>query len=82
MKPSAAPAAGESEWTRGWRIVLGCAIASGTGIVLLFFTFNMMVLPLAAELGVSRGEIGSIQALVVTGALGSIVIGRAADRGR
>lgn len=80
MNPSAAPAAGESEWTRGWRIVLGCAIASGTGIVLLFFTFNMMVLPLAAELGVSRGEIGSIQALVVTGALGSIVIGRAADR--
>lgn len=80
MNLSAAPAAGESEWTRGWRIVLGCAIASGTGIVLLFFTFNMMVLPLAAELGVSRGEIGSIQALVVTGALGSIVIGRAADR--
>ncbi|PKB19172.1 sugar phosphate permease [Novosphingobium kunmingense] len=80
MSDFAGPApAGESEWTRGWRIVLGCALASGTGIVLLFFTFNLMVLPLATELGVSRGEIGAIQALVVTGAIGSVVIGRVAD---
>lgn len=70
----------ESEWTIGWRIVLGCALGAGAGIVLLFFTFNMFVLPLAQELGVTRGEIGSIQALIVTGALGAVVIGRAADR--
>lgn len=69
----------ESEWTVGWRIVLGCALASGSGIGLLFFTFNMFVLPLAHELGVSRGEVGQIQALVVTGALGAPLIGRAAD---
>lgn len=69
----------ESEWTIGWRIVLGCALAGGAGIVLLFFTFNMFVLPLSQELGVSRGEIGSIQALIVTGALGAVVIGRAID---
>lgn len=80
MKHHPDPAmAGTSEWALGWRIVLGCALASGTGIVLLYFTFNMFVLPLAEELKVSRGEIGSIQALIVTGALGSIVIGRAAD---
>ena len=77
-EPAASPAR-ESEWTLGWRIVLGCALASGTGIVLLYFTFNMFVLPLAEELKVSRGEIGAIQALIVTGALGSIVIGRMAD---
>ena len=53
----------ESEWTIGWRIVLGCALGAGAGIVLLFFTFNMFVLPLSQELGVTRGEIGSIQAL-------------------
>lgn len=69
----------EDEWRDGWRIVLGCALASGSGIVLLFFTFNMFVLPLAAELGVTRGEIGTIQALIVTGALGAPIIGRAAD---
>ena len=69
----------ENEWKIGWRIVLGCALGAGAGIVLLFFTFNMFVLPLASELEVSRGEIGSIQALIVTGALGAIVIGRAAD---
>lgn len=77
-EPAISPAR-ESEWTLGWRIVLGCALASGTGIVLLYFTFNMFVLPLAEELKVSRGEIGAIQALIVTGALGSIVIGRLAD---
>jgi len=70
----------ESEWSTGWRIVLGCALGAGAGIVLLFFTFNMFVLPLSQELGVSRGEIGSIQALIVTGALGAVVIGRAVDR--
>ncbi|MFM6950283.1 MAG: MFS transporter, partial [Novosphingobium sp.] len=70
----------ESEWTIGWRIVLGCALGAGAGIVLLFFTFNMFVLPLSQELGVSRGEISSIQALIVTGALGAVVIGSAVDR--
>ena len=79
MSQIPAALAEESEWTLGWRIVLGCALGAGAGIVLLFFTFNMFVLPLASELGVSRGEIGSIQALIVTGALGAIVIGRAAD---
>ena len=69
----------ESEWTIGWRIVVGCALAAGAGIVLLFFTFNMFVLPMSQELGVSRGEIGAIQALIVTGAIGSVVIGRAVD---
>lgn len=70
----------ESEWKIGWRIVLGCALGAGAGIVLLFFTFNMFVLPMAQELGVTRGEIGSIQALIVTGALGAVVIGQAVDR--
>jgi MFS family permease len=69
----------DSEWREGWRIVLGCALASGSGIVLLFFTFNLFVLPLAAELGVTRGEIGTIQALIVTSALGAPLVGRAAD---
>ncbi len=79
MNTPPAPPGEESEWAQGWRIVLGCALASGSGIVLLFFTFNLFVLPLAAELGVTRGEIGTIQALIVTGALGAPVIGRAAD---
>jgi predicted MFS family arabinose efflux permease len=79
MSESSAPAMQESEWTIGWRIVLGCALASGTGIVLLFFTFNMLVLPLAEELKVSRGQIGTIQALIVTAALGAPIMGRAAD---
>ncbi len=80
MSQIPAALAEESEWTLGWRIVLGCALGAGAGIVLLFFTFNMFVLPMAQELGVTRGEIGSIQALIVTGALGAVVIGQAVDR--
>jgi OFA family oxalate/formate antiporter-like MFS transporter len=80
MTETLAPLHEESEWIIGWRIVLGCALGAGAGIVLLFFTFNMFVLPLSQELGVTRGDIGSIQALIVTGALGAIVIGRAVDR--
>lgn len=80
MSDSLAPARQESEWTIGWRIVLGCALASGTGIVLLFFTFNLFVLPTIAELKISRGEFGTVQALIVTAALGAPVMGMAADR--
>ena len=80
MSQIPAALAEESEWKIGWRIVLGCALGAGAGIVLLFFTFNMFVLPMAQELGVTRGEIGSIQALIVTGALGAVVIGQAVDR--
>ena len=77
-EPAAAPP--PSEWQEGWRIVLACALASGTGVVLLFFTISLFLLPLAEELNVSRGELGAIQALIITAALGSPVIGRMTDR--
>lgn len=80
MNQGPAPAAQDSEWTLGWRIVLGCALASGTGIVLLFFTFNLFILPMIAELKVTRGELGTVQAMIVTAALGAPVIGALADR--
>lgn len=80
MSYPAAPALQESEWTIGWRIVFGCALASGTGIVLLFFTFNLFILPMIGELRVTRGELGTVQALIVTAALGSPIVGAAADR--
>lgn len=67
------------EFRDGWRIVLGCSVAVATGVVLLFFTFSMFLLPLAADLGVTRGELGAIQALIVTAAIGSPVVGRLSD---
>ncbi len=70
----------DREWAEGWRIVLACALASGTGIVLLFFSFSLFVLPMAKELDISRGTIGSIQSLVISGALGAPIIGWLADR--
>lgn len=68
-----------NEWVRGWRIVLGCAIGSGVGAVLLFFTFSLFILPIAQEFQVTRGELATIQSLVVAGAIGAPLIGRATD---
>lgn len=69
----------DSEWRIGWRIVLACAIANGTGIALVFYVFSMFLLPMAAEMNLSRSETSMIQALVVTAALGAPVIGRLTD---
>ena len=69
----------ENEWRQGWRIALACAIANGTGISLVFYVFSMFLLPMAAELNMSRSETSLIQALVVTAALGAPVIGRLTD---
>ena len=69
-----------SEWNRGWRTVPGCAVGSGVGAVWLFFTFSLFVLSIASEFKVSRGEIATIQSLVVAGALGAPLLGRATDR--
>lgn len=70
----------ESEWTTGWRIVLACAIANGTGVSLMFYTFSMFLVPMSAELGMTRGEAGRVQAMVVAGALGAPLIGWLTDR--
>ena len=70
----------DSEWRLGWRIAGASALANATGISLLFYTFNMFLLPMAADLGLSRGQTGTVQALVILAALGAPVIGRLADR--
>ncbi|MBX9644124.1 MAG: MFS transporter, partial [Novosphingobium sp.] len=69
----------DSEWRIGWRIMLACAIANGTGIALVFYVFSMFLLPMAAEMNMTRSETSMIQALVVTAALGAPVIGRLTD---
>lgn len=69
----------DNEWRVGWRIVLACAIANGTGVSLVFYVFSMFLLPMAAEMKMSRSETSLIQALVVTAALGAPVIGRLTD---
>lgn len=72
-------ATSDSEWTLGWRIVAGTAIANATGISLMFYTFSMFLIPMAQELHLSRGQTGMVQALIITAALGAPLIGRLAD---
>lgn len=69
-----------SEWQLGWRIAGACALANATGISLLFYTFNMFLLPMSIDLGLTRGQTGTVQALVIMAALGAPIIGRIADR--
>ncbi len=73
------PATDENEWEVGWRIVLACAVANGTGIALLFYTFSMFLIPMTTDLGIARGDAGLIQSLIVTAVLGAPVIGRLTD---
>ncbi len=68
------------EWTEGWRIVAAAGLANATGISLLFYTFNLFVLPMSADLHLTRGQGGMIQSLIITAALGAPVIGLLADR--
>lgn len=68
------------EWRRGWRVVLGAAIGGGTGASLLFFTFSLFIVPMSAELGGTRGDMATMQAVVGLGALASPLVGWAADR--
>ncbi|MEQ1497264.1 MAG: MFS transporter [Novosphingobium sp.] len=70
----------QSEWKAGWRIVAASAIANATGISLFFYTFNMFLLPMAADFGLSRGQAGAVQSLVILAALGAPLIGWLADR--
>ncbi|HEX4848427.1 MAG TPA: MFS transporter [Novosphingobium sp.] len=68
------------EWRTGWRIVAAMAVANGTGIALLFYTFSMFLIPISQELGLSRGEVGLVQAMIITAAIGAPLIGRIVDR--
>ncbi|MEQ1494250.1 MAG: MFS transporter [Novosphingobium sp.] len=71
--------ADENEWQLGWRIVLACAVANGTGIALLFYCFSLFLIPMSADLGLTRTETGIVQALIITAVLGAPVIGRMTD---
>ena len=63
----------------GWRIILGCAIGVASGVAILFLSFSIFIMPLTRELGVTRGDLGNVQALIITAAIGSPLIGRFAD---
>ena len=59
----------DNEWRLGWRIAGASALANATGISLLFYTFNMFLLPMSIDLGLTRGQTGTVQALVIMAAL-------------
>lgn len=69
-----------TEWQRGWRVLLGTTICSGLGMPLFYFVFSLFTVDITREFGVTRGELSSVQALLVVGALVAPLIGRLFDR--
>jgi nitrate/nitrite transporter NarK len=69
-----------TEWRRGWTVVLGVAIAAGTGGGLFFYISSLFIEGLTQEFGWSRGEIAGVFGIAGLGALLSPVIGWLADR--
>ncbi len=58
-----------TEWQRGWRVVLGSALAAGTGINLLFNVSSIFLPQLQEETGWSLGQFSQLTALVGVGSL-------------
>lgn len=67
------------ELRNGWKIILGCSIGIASGVAILFLSFSLFIVPLTAELQVSRGQLSNVQALIITAAIGSPLIGRLTD---
>lgn len=58
-----------TEWQRGWRVVLGSALAAGTGINLLYNISSIFLPQLQEETGWTLGQFSQITALVGVGSL-------------
>lgn len=69
-----------NEWRRGWRVVLGVAVGSGLGVPLFFYTLSLFNAGMMDTFGLTRGQMSSLQALIVVGALFAPLIGRALDK--
>ena len=80
MAPPQTESTAAGEWRRGWRVVLGAAMAGGFGIPLFYYVFSLFLLGMSKEFGVSRGEMANVQALIVVGALFAPLVGRLLDR--
>jgi hypothetical protein len=50
------------EWRRGWRTVLGAALAAATGVNLLYFVFSLFIPHLQKETGWTLGQFSQLQA--------------------
>ena len=67
------------EFRDGWKIILGCALGIASGVSILFLSFSIFVVPLTAELGVTRGQFATVQALILTSMIGSPLVGWLTD---
>lgn len=69
-----------TEWRRGWRIILGAALAAGTGINLLYTVSSIFLPQLQRETGWTLGQFSQVSALVGLGSLAAPAAGWAMDR--
>lgn len=68
------------EWKRGWPVILGAALAAGTGVNLLYTISSIFLPQLQKETGWTLGQFSQISALVGLGSLAAPAAGWAMDR--
>ena len=68
------------EWRRGWRTVLGAALAAATGVNLLYFVFSLFIPHLQKETGWTLGQFSKQKAIVGIGSLAAPLAAWAKDR--
>lgn len=68
------------EWRRGWRTVLGAALAAASGVSLLYFVFSLFIPHLQRETGWTLGQFSQLQALIGIGSLAAPLVGGMMDR--
>lgn len=68
------------EWRAHWRVVAGASLAFATGYAAFGLVSSLFITELSKEFGWSRGQISSISAIGLLGAISAPFIGRLADR--
>lgn len=70
----------QSEWRRGWPVLAGTTVALAFGQSLYNYVASLFIMPLQAEFGWTRGQIGSATAMGLVGVFAAPLIGRLSDR--
>ncbi|MFN3817578.1 MFS transporter [Blastomonas sp.] len=67
------------EWRRGWRVVLGSALALGTALPVWNYVSSLFVVHLTGEFGWTRGQLASATSAAFIGSLAGPFVGKLAD---
>jgi hypothetical protein len=78
---AAGPRAGSPRWFPGWRIVAALAVTQTVGYGVLYYSFAVVLQPIAVTLEVSTATVtGALTGSILAGAAIAVPVGRWLDR--